>query len=202
MPPILVGIDEAGRGALAGPVVAGAVLFPENLDHKQHQEIISQITDSKLMGAKQRERCFVWIVTNCIYGVGISSSQTIDEIGIKPANHEAMKKALFQITKKQSVELVQIDGNDKFKFSVPSEDIVGGDGKILEISAASIIAKVTRDQLMADMDIKYPGFGFLENKGYGTKKHREELEYLNYCAEHRKSYEPLKTRLNQHRLPL
>lgn len=201
---MIIGIDEAGRGALAGPVVAGAVCVAQSLS-TANCSALNLITDSKKLTDAQRRQAFDWLEQNVIFGVGVVGAKTIDEIGIKPANELAMNSALAGVldklksSEKKDIQL-QIDGRDNFNFPHPSEDIVKGDEKVLEISAASIIAKVTRDDLMIELDERYPEFGFAGHKGYGAETHYKLLDQGIYCAEHRKSYDPLKTWLNQGRL--
>jgi len=201
---MIIGIDEAGRGALAGPVVAGAACFVVPLSVK-NCSVLSLITDSKKLTDTQRREVESWLKENIIYGVGVVSAAQIDELGIKPANelamNQALGKVLDQLTSEQKKDLqLQIDGRDKFKFPLPSEDIVKGDEKVLEISAASIMAKVTRDDYMIALAKTEPQFGFETHKGYGATSHYKLLDEGIYCAEHRKSYDPLKTWLNQGRL--
>jgi len=190
---IIAGVDEAGRGALAGPVVAGAVVFGD-------LPPIAQIKDSKIMTDSQRRECFAWITTHCDWATGIVFAQEIDEIGIKKATEKAMNQAVEKLRQRKNVTELKVDGRDKFQFPIPSADIVGGDGKVAEISAASIIAKVIRDDIMIDLDHKYPLFGFAHNKGYGAADHMQLVSEGEYCSEHRKTYDPLKTFLSQHRL--
>lgn len=188
---IIAGVDEAGRGALAGPVVAGAVILPVGFD-------TSGLDDSKKLTDKKRRAAILLIQEKCDWGVGIVSASEIDEIGIKKATNKAMQMAVFGL--KTKPEKLLIDGRDKFTFEIQSQDIVRGDETEPAISAASIIAKVTRDDLMIELAEKYPQFGFERNAGYGTKSHYDLLEKEIYCPEHRKSYEPLKTWLVQGRL--
>lgn len=192
---ITAGVDEAGRGALAGPVVAGAVIIDED---KKSDDIIESIRDSKVMTDIQRRECYAWICEHCDFGVGIVLADEIDKVGIKKATEKAMNQAVSNLntTPKQ----LKVDGRDKFQFSIDSEDIIGGDGKVLEISAASIVAKVVRDDIMIDLDHKYPRFGFAQSKGYGAAQHLKLVAQGEYCQEHRQTYEPLKTFLSQHRL--
>lgn len=190
---IIAGVDEAGRGALAGPVVAGAVVIGDKKD-----AILKRIKDSKVMTDHDRRDCYNWLIQHVDYGVGIVSAQEIDEIGIKKATEKAMNQAVSAL--KSQVTNLKIDGRDKFSFPIPSEDIVGGDGKVLAISAASIIAKVVRDDIMIDLDQKYPEFGFGKHKGYGAANHMKLVAQGEYCSVHRTTYEPLKTFLCQHRL--
>lgn len=206
---MIIGVDEAGRGALAGPVVAGAVFYAR--DPALYPVLV---TDSKKLSVVQRQKAYDWITKHCVWGVGLSSAQVIDKKGIKAANHAAMQMAVAECVKgmsdyanKKSPKSplkrglrdlkLMVDGRDQFVFDHPSEDIVGGDAKVWEIGAASIVAKVTRDRLMREADRNFPEFGFADHKGYGTELHRALLERGQYCEEHRKSYDPLKTFLLQ-----
>lgn len=188
---ILFGVDEAGRGALAGPVVAGAVYFSNGF-------VGEMFIDSKQTNEAQREKLFSIIEKDCEYGVGIVCAKLIDEIGIKKATEKAMNLAVSQITKIPGKILV--DGRDKFQFSYPSQDIVRGDETESIISAASIVAKVMRDRIMKNEAKNFPEFLFENNMGYGTEVHRNLLEQEIYTKIHRKTYNPLKTILTQGRL--
>lgn len=190
MTEIIVGIDEAGRGPLAGPVVAGAVVFPAemNLDAKIFK-------DSKKLSNRKIAYIYAEMVNEVDWGVGIVSAAEIDKIGIKKATEKAMNLALKNLAANPTKALV--DGRDKFKFPIESEDIIKGDEKVAQISAASIVAKYTRDQIMHMHADKWPEFNFQENMGYGSAEHRKLLEQGIYCDIHRKSYNPLKKFLNQ-----
>lgn len=196
---IIAGVDEAGRGPLAGPVVAGAVILPENwedFDVIKSKEVI--LFDSKKLTKNQLDKSFLWILTNCNYGIGISTNDEIDNLGIKKATNLAMARAVRKLRK--NPEKLLVDGRDKFVFDMESEDIVKGDEKEACIAASSIIAKVSRDEIMKKMGKKFPGYFFENNKGYGTKSHLEALEKFGICEIHRKSYEPIRTMLTQMRL--
>lgn len=198
----IAGIDEAGRGALAGPVVAGAVIIDQALlENSVHAEQIKAIKDSKIMTDAQRRLSYEWITRHCEWATGIIFAQEIDLIGIKSATEKAMNEAVEKLLQRHPKEIdkLKVDGRDHFQFPIFSEDIVGGDGKVLEISAASIVAKVLRDDLMIDLDHKYPQFGFAHNKGYGAAEHMELIKQGQYCLEHRQTYDPLKTFLHQGR---
>lgn len=176
----ICGIDEVGRGPLAGPVVAAAVILPKDCE-------ILYINDSKKLSEKRREELFLEIQEKAIaIGVGISSWTRIDEINILQANYEAMRQALSQLTVKPDILL-----NDA--VTIPEVDItqvpiIKGDAKSISIAAASIIAKVTRDHMMVDYDMVYPGYGFAKNKGYGTAEHIKALEEMGPCEIHRRSF--------------
>lgn len=188
---IIAGVDEAGRGALAGPVVAGAVIFSADFS-------CPELTDSKQLTASQRNNLYKIIVQKCDWGVGIIDAAEIDTIGIKRATEKAMNIAVKSL--KKNPRKILVDGRDKFQFDVESEDIVRGDETEPVISAASIIAKVTRDELMKKSAENFPQFEFQSNKGYGSKEHRVLLEQGIYCDIHRKSYDPLKTWIIQRKL--
>jgi ribonuclease HII len=179
----VVGLDEAGRGPLAGPVVAGAVLVNKNF------KIIKGINDSKKLSEKNREK-FYKILTNNLnikWGVGIVSEKVIDKINILQATKRAMQKAV----RKLNPDFLLIDGNFKIDSIVRQKSIVAGDKKVFSIAASSIIAKVTRDRIMQKMHKKYPQYGFNKHKGYGTKAHFANLEKLGPCKIHRKSFYPI-----------
>jgi len=190
---IVCGIDEAGRGALAGPVVAGAVIFcaDAHLD-------VSVFQDSKKIYDAKRRKLFLLIQQHCDWSFGIVSAKKIDELGIKKATHEAMKSAILKLSK--TPDELFVDGCDGFSFDIPSTDIIHGDDVIKEISAASIVAKVVRDDLMIQLHKLFPDFHFQENKGYGSRHHLSLLEQKIFCKEHRQTYDPLATFLRQGRL--
>ena len=176
----IAGIDEAGRGALAGPVVAAAVILPIN-------RRISGVTDSKQLTPKQRARLFDEIYHAAVaVGVGRINNKEIDEINILQATMGAMAQAIAQIT--PSLDYVLVDGTHLPEISLPAEAIPKGDTLVHSIAAASIIAKVTRDRLMIEFDEIYPGYGFQKHKGYGTLLHRQAIAQLGPCPIHRRSF--------------
>ena len=176
----ICGIDEAGRGPLCGPVVAGAVILPKNCD-------ILYINDSKKLSEKMRDVLYDEITLGAIaWGVGIVSPERIDEINILQATYEAMKIAIDNLKVTPDILLndaVIIPGVD-----IEQVKIIKGDAKSQSIAAASIIAKVTRDRMMAEYDKMYPGYGFAQHKGYGTKAHVEALKEYGPSPIHRKSF--------------
>lgn len=188
---IIAGLDEAGRGALAGPVVAGVVILPESF-----RDVI--FSDSKVLTHEKRVSLFEIIKKTCDWGVAMVSASEIDEIGIKPATNKAMQLALAQL--KKIPDKLLVDGRDKFSFDIPSEDVIRGDSIHQVIAGASIVAKVTRDEIMVKLSLQYPEFNFEKNKGYGCAHHLNLIEQEIYSPEHRKSYDPLKTYLTQGRL--
>lgn len=181
----IAGIDEAGRGPLAGPVVAAAVIFDE------HSGIIEGINDSKRLTPKKREALYDVIMENAkSVGVGIVDSEEIDRINILQATYKAMRKSVGRLNVKPDHLL--IDGKPIPDKIYPSTAIVGGDTKCYSIAAASIIAKVYRDRLMRELDTVFPHYGFAKHKGYGTKQHRNAIEKYGPCPIHRKSFAGVK----------
>lgn len=177
---IICGVDEAGRGPLAGPVCAAAVILPKDLQ-------IPGLTDSKKLTDKKRRELFPVIKEQAIaYGIGLASHEEIDEINILQATYLAMERALAQLSVKPDIAL--IDGNRAKDFGLPVKTVVKGDSLSMNIAAASILAKVTRDDLMLEMAEKYPEYGFEVHKGYGTKAHYEALRNHGASAIHRKSF--------------
>ncbi len=186
----LVGaIDEAGRGPLAGPVVAACVIFNANISINNE---LSKVNDSKKLSAKKRDELFELIKSNFIEaGIGICDHETIDKINILQATFLAMKKALGGL--KNKPEFLLIDGSLKLpNCSTPQEAIIKGDEKLFSIAAASIIAKVTRDRIMLEMDKLYPEYGFERHKGYGTKLHLDKIKQYGPCPIHRLSFNRVK----------
>ncbi len=179
---IICGIDEAGRGPWAGPVVAAAVIL-------DHRDIPAGLNDSKKLSHEKREALFDPIINSSHVGIGIVTAIEIDSINILQATYLAMKRAVENLNSQPTLALV--DGNRAPPLSCQVETIIKGDAKSLSIAAASIIAKVTRDWMMIKMDTQYPGYGFALHKGYGTAKHAAALAQLGPCAEHRKSFKPI-----------
>ncbi len=179
---VIVGIDEAGRGALAGPVVAAACVLPR-LDH-----FPVKVGDSKQMTSSQRELASRWLIKSCIHGIGFVEAHEIDRIGILAANELAMQLAVEQIAAIHPHLYLLVDGRDAFWFDHPHSSIIGGDAIEPCIGAASIIAKVARDKRMSGLRRKYPRFAFEKHKGYGTPEHFEELKKHGACEVHRRSF--------------
>jgi len=176
----IAGIDEAGRGPLAGPVVAAAVILPKDI-------FLPFLNDSKKVTEKRRDVLFDEIKQNAIsYGIGIASNTLIDEINILQATYEAMREAVNALEKTPDILLV--DAVHIPDINIKQVGIVKGDAKSVNIAAASILAKVTRDRLMAEYDKIYPEYGFASNKGYGTATHIAALKEIGPCAIHRKSF--------------
>ena len=181
---VIVGVDEAGRGPLAGPVVAAACIFSRTYINKE-------INDSKQLSEKKREELFEIIEKDAIaYGVGIVSAEEIDTLNIYEATKKAMKEAINNL--KVKFDLILTDAMPLKGFDVEVVPIIKGDAKALPIAAASIIAKVTRDHMMEELGKKYPEYGFEVHKGYGTQKHMEALKKFGPIkGVHRYSYKPV-----------
>ncbi len=178
----IAGVDEAGRGPLAGPVVAAAVIFPKEF-------IMDGVDDSKKLSARKREELFIMISQQAMsVGVGIIDHKVIDRINILQATHLAMRRALENLAIKP--DYVLIDGNSFNHDTLRFQNIIGGDAKSFTIAAASIIAKVTRDRLMCELDAYFPQYGFAKHKGYGTRQHIEAIRTYGICEIHRKSFHP------------
>ena len=186
----IAGLDEAGRGALAGPVVAAAVILP--LDSPERLQQLDEINDSKQLTAQKRERLYPLIIANALsYGIGSVPAPDIDEIGIIPATKLAMLAALEQLG--PSAEYLLIDGRIRLKnIPLRQQSIIRGDGTSLSIAAASILAKVTRDRIMIALENDYPEYGFARHKGYGTEIHRAAITRLGPTIQHRMSFSPLR----------
>ena len=177
---LVCGVDEAGRGPLAGPVCAAAVILPVNLE-------ISGLTDSKKLTDKKRRELFPVILEKAIaYGIGYASCEEIDEINILQATFLAMQRAIDQLEGKADFAL--LDGNREKDFGIPVRTVVKGDSLSASIAAASILAKVSRDNLMLEMAETYPEYGFDVHKGYGTKAHYDALRAHGPCPIHRMTF--------------
>lgn len=187
----VVGIDEAGRGPLAGPVVAGAVVI-----HNKKQ-MVEGVRDSKKMSEKKREVAYELITTNSAsWGVGIVTAKEIDKIGILLAVQKAMQGALGSLTKRlgENINYLIVDGKNVLTIpGYPMDKITKGDNFHYSIAAGSVLAKVTRDRIMKEYAIKYPQYGFMSHVGYGTKKHMEALKEHGACDIHRRSFKPVET---------
>ena len=177
---IVCGADEAGRGPLAGPVCAAAVILPENAD-------LPGLNDSKKLTEKRREALFPLIQDAAIsYGVAFATVEEIEEMNILRAALLAMDRAIARLEPQPALAL--IDGNTTKGISLPARSVIGGDGKCASIAAASVLAKVTRDHLMLDLAEQYPQYGFEKHKGYGTKAHYEAIDRYGPCPAHRPSF--------------
>jgi ribonuclease HII len=188
-PARVCGVDEAGRGPWAGPVVAAAVLF------QTRDEIPDGLNDSKKLSRRAREQLFAQLMQATIaHGIGIASAQEIDTLNIWGATQLAMRRAVNALPLAPEIALVDGKLNPK-PFACPTHPVVGGDGISLSIAAASILAKVTRDRLMDDLARLYPAYDFARHAGYGTAFHREALATHGPCPEHRRSYAPIRALL-------
>ena len=184
---LVAGVDEAGRGPLAGPVFAAAVILPEHYD-------LPGLTDSKKLSPKRREQLFVAIRQQALtYSIQQASVAEIDQYNILNATLLAMKRALESLTLVPKKAL--IDGNKAPNTQIQTQTIIGGDLSVPEISAASILAKVSRDALLLALDQTYPQYGFAKHKGYGTRQHLDMLAKHGPCPSHRKSFAPIKKAL-------
>lgn len=178
------GTDEAGRGPLVGPVVCACVVFPKDYEN-------DEINDSKKLTEKKREKLYDIIMKDALsVGVSIISNKTIDEINILEASRLGMKKAYEEANKKIKIDVLLTDAMD-IDLSIPVIKIIKGDAKSISIAAASIIAKVTRDRILDELDVKYPQYGYKKHKGYPTKAHLEAIEKYGINDEYRKSYKPV-----------
>ena len=186
----IAGVDEVGRGPLIGPVVTACVVLPHNFK-------LEGLTDSKKLSEKKRNEFCEYIKQNALaYSIGVVGPEEIDEINIYQASKKAMLLAIEDIRKKINVDYILTDAMP-LELDIPSLSIVKGDLKSITISAASVIAKVTRDNMIDEMDKEYPMYDLKNNKGYGTKKHLEALQTYGPCKYHRVSYSPVRNALNE-----
>lgn len=181
----IAGVDEVGRGPLAGPVIAAAVILPANFSQME------ALDDSKKISEKKREHLYDIIINEAI-SVGIAQADVdeIDQINILRASLLAMQRAVLKLSIQP--DQVLVDGKDVPSVPCPCQAIIGGDSKVKVISAASIIAKVTRDRYMVHLSNQYPGYGFEKHKGYGTKQHLSAIQTLGICKLHRRSFAPIR----------
>lgn len=180
----IAGVDEVGRGPLVGPVVAACVVLPEEFN-------LDGLTDSKKLSEKKRDFFFEEIKKQALgYGIGIIDEKKIDEVNIYEATKLAMKEAIKECQKMCKIEHILIDAMP-LQLDIPTTSIIKGDLKSITISAASVIAKVTRDRMLYELDQKYPMYDFKHNKGYPTKKHLEAINTYGVLDEHRRSYGPV-----------
>lgn len=177
---VICGVDEAGRGPLAGPVCAGACILPKGL-------VIEGLDDSKKLTEKKREKLYDEITSKALaWSVAFASPEEIDEINILEASLTAMRRAIDALSVKPDFAL--IDGNIDRGFTLPARAVVGGDATSQSIAAASVLAKVTRDRLCAELDREYPMYGFAKHKGYPTKAHKLAVYEYGPCPQHRRSF--------------
>ncbi|MGA0017394.1 MAG: ribonuclease HII [Burkholderiaceae bacterium] len=182
-PGLIAGVDEAGRGPLAGPVVAAAVILDD-------ERPIAGVDDSKRLSAKQRERLFDVIMGQALcVSIGQASAAEVDAINVLQATLLAMRRAVEGL--RLAPIKVLVDGNQLPRLPMLAEAVVGGDGRVACIAAASIVAKITRDRLMTELDQTLPGYGFAQHKGYGTAQHMQALKRLGASAQHRRSFAPV-----------
>lgn len=187
-PRIICGIDEVGRGPWAGPVMAAAVILPDPLP-----DFFATVTDSKKLSVKKRDALYPLLIECCQFAIGQASVEEIDSMNILQATFLAMERAVAALPMRPDYAFV--DGNKLPKLPCAAEAVIGGDAKVPAIAAASIIAKVTRDRLMAELCSEYPGYDWAKNAGYGTKSHQNGLETLGVTPHHRKSFAPIKALL-------
>ncbi|MBE6144019.1 MAG: ribonuclease HII [Firmicutes bacterium] len=179
------GVDEVGRGPLIGPVVASCVVLPKDF-------ILEGLTDSKKLSEKKRDKFYSYIIENALaYGIGIIGPEIIDQVNIYQASKLAMLEAIKQVKEKLPLEHVLIDAMP-LDLDIPSTSIIKGDSKSISIAAASVVAKVVRDKMMYDLDLKYPEYGFAKHKGYPTKLHLEKIKEYGLIDGYRKTYGPIK----------
>jgi len=189
----IAGVDEAGRGPIAGPVVAAAAIFDGCCR-------LPGLADSKLVKPADRERLFDLIYRKAVsVGVGIADARMVDRLNVLQATHFAMSEAIRQL--QPTPDLLIVDGRGLPGATLPQRAIVGGDRTCASIAAASIVAKVTRDRMMLELNEMYPGYAFGRHKGYGTREHLARLKELGPCPEHRRSFAPVAA-ARQGRLPL
>ena len=179
------GVDEVGRGPLIGPVVASCVVLPKDF-------VLEGLNDSKKLSEKKRDKFYDYIINHCLaYGIGVVSPEEIDEINIYEASRKAMLIAISKVREQINLEYILIDAMP-INIDIPTTSIIKGDAKSISIAAASVIAKVTRDKMMYQLDKKYPIYGFASHKGYPTKKHIEAIHKYGLIEGYRKTYGPVK----------
>lgn len=180
---LVAGADEVGRGPLAGPVVAAAVVLPPDCD-------LPGVNDSKKLSERQRLAAYDRIIGKALaWGVGMVSAERIDQVNIRNATLEAIRQAVAALGEGRQPQYLVIDGNIRLPdYSGPQRAVVGGDRKVLSVAAASVVAKVTRDRLAREWDLRYPGYGFAAHKGYGTREHYAALLRIGPCPLHRRSF--------------
>ena len=185
MQKIILGIDEVGRGPLVGPVVTACVILPKDFK-------LDGLTDSKKLTEKKREEFYDYIINNCVaYAIGQCSPEEIDKFNILEATKIAMKRAIDSVNTQIKLDYILIDGNMKFNLDIPYMSIVKGDSKSISIAAASVVAKVTRDRILIELDKKYPMYGYKDHKGYPTKKHIEAIYKYGLIDGYRKTFKPV-----------
>ena len=179
------GVDEVGRGPFIGPAVASCVVLPKDF-------VLEGLTDSKKLSEKKRDKFYDYIIEHALaYGIGVVSPEEIDEINIYEASRKAMLIAISKVREQINLEHFLIDAMP-INIDIPTTSIIKGDAKSISIAAASVVAKVTRDKMMYELDKKYPMYGFASHKGYPTKKHIEAIHKYGLIDGYRKSYGPVK----------
>lgn len=190
----IMGMDEVGRGPWAGPVVAAGVIIPQEI---RREPFIAELNDSKKLSKAKREKLFSIITETCTYGIGIINPEIIDHMNILKASFLAMERAYDQV--QSPIESLLIDGNQTpdfvLKRALKAQTVIEGDSLSASIAAASILAKVTRDRIMADLHNEHPHYGWDTNSGYGTKAHQTGLDQFGITPYHRKSFSPIAKRL-------
>lgn len=187
---IIGGVDEVGRGPLIGPVVTACVVLPKNFK-------LDGLNDSKKLSEKKRELFYEYIINNCVaFAIGEVSPEEIDEINIYEASRKAMIEAINKVKEQVDIQHVLVDAMP-LDIDIPTTSIIKGDAKSISIAAASVIAKVTRDRMMYELDSKYPEYGFGKHKGYPTKAHMEAINKYGLIEGYRKTYGPVKEVLNK-----
>lgn len=201
----VVGVDEAGRGPLAGPVVAAAAAYRDQADFavpEELEKLMRFVRDSKTLSERKRDEMYEFVREHFLVGVGVVHSGTIDRMNILEATFLAMKEAVADVKRAIGAErgaaaaakdmVLLVDGNMRIpNLSAAQEAVVGGDALVRSIGAASVIAKVTRDRMMLEYDRAYPAYGFARHKGYGTKEHMDALRRYGACPIHRRSFKPV-----------
>ena len=197
---VIIGLDEAGRGPWAGPVVAAAVWLDPG---RNTAEFLDRLDDSKKLSAAARERLDATVADGvragiCAAGLGLATVAEIDDINILQASLRAMARAVAELRRRSGLnpDAALVDGTQLPELSCPARAVTGGDGRSLSIAAASIVAKVARDRAMADLARRYPGYGWERNRGYGTAEHRAALLRLGVSPEHRRSFRPVREALS------
>lgn len=179
------GVDEVGRGPLVGPVVTACVVLPKNF-------VLEGLTDSKKLSEKKRDLFYDYIIDNCIaYAIGIVDAEEIDKINIYEASRKAMIEAIYKVDQQIPLDHVLVDAMP-LNIDIPTTSIIKGDAKSISIAAASVVAKVTRDRMMYELDKLHPEYGFASHKGYPTKKHLEAIHKYGIFPGYRLSYGPVK----------
>ncbi len=182
---IVAGVDEVGRGPLAGPVLAAAVVLPKRLP----RQLRAELDDSKKLSAAKRDALYAGVTGCAVWAVGLADVEEIDRLNILRASLLAMSRAVDGLG--MSVDCALVDGSQKPALACRVECLIGGDGLSLSVAAASVVAKVTRDRLMAEHAVQYPGYGWETNMGYGTREHCAALRRLGPTPLHRKSFQPV-----------